>query len=53
MRTPSGEELAKVDADTVIVSADQIKTIFVHYLPREESVSDTPAADDGTPERPE
>ena len=53
MRTPSGNELTSVDADTVIVSADQIKTIFVHYLPGEESVSNARSTDDGTAKRTE
>ena len=53
MRTPSGDKLTDVDADAVIVAANQIKTIFVHYLPNESSTSDTCTAAGGIATQPE
>ena len=47
MRTPSGDKLTDVDADTVIVAASQIKTIFVHYLPNENLASEARATAGG------
>ena len=40
IRTPSAGEINVLDADVVVVSADEIKTISVHYLPESASVPD-------------
>lgn len=48
MRTPRSEEPIVAEADSVVVAASQIKTIFVHYLPKTNSDPDVHTERDET-----